>query len=120
MLSTPAKHVSPEILKNFDTAEWRHGSAILTKDFPQEWDEIQKILLDFRFRKSQIFTEGGNMSTIAKSIHQRFDDFGWVEKKFKVAVVIDDETRKSDTHQVDHFKGRVAVETEWNSKDSVF
>ncbi len=120
MLSIPAKHISSEILKSFDTAEWRHASAVLTQDFPNEWEEIQSILLEFRFRKSQVFAEGGNMSSVAKSIHQRFSDFGWVEKKFKVAVLIDDEMRKADTHQIDHFKGRIAIETEWNSKDSVF
>lgn len=120
MLSVPAKHVSTEISKKFETAEWRHASAILTMDFPTEFAEIEKVLSEFRFTKSQVFDPGGNMTSIAKSIHSQFDALGWDEKKFNVAILIDGEARKSDTHQVDHFKGRVAAETEWNSKDSVF
>ena len=120
MLSIPAQHISKEILEKFETAEWKHASAILTKDFSAEWKEIQEILLNFRFTRNQVYTPGGNMTVIAESIHERFDAKGWKEKKFNVAILIDGVERSADTHQVDHYKGRVAVETEWNSKDSVF
>ena len=38
----------------------------------------------------------------------------------KVSRTVNDVTTTSETHKVDFFKGKIAVEVEWNSKDSVF
>lgn len=120
MLITPAKHVSKEINERYETGEWKHASALLVTEFVEEWKELKDILLNFRFTKSQVFMPGGSMSTIAHSIHTMFKEKGWEEKKFAVTVLIDSIERSSETHKVDHYKQGIAVETEWNSKDSVF
>lgn len=39
---------------------------------------------------------------------------------FQTAITIDGVTRESPTHKVDCFKGRVALELEWNNKDPFF
>lgn len=44
----------------------------------------------------------------------------WVEKQFATAIVVDGEHSKSPTHSVDCFKGRVALEVEWNNKDPFY
>jgi hypothetical protein len=44
----------------------------------------------------------------------------WVEKQFKTAIEVDGVTTPSPTHKVDCFKGRVALEVEWNAKDTFY
>lgn len=43
-----------------------------------------------------------------------------VEHKFKIEVSADGKTTLAPTHQVDYFKNRVAIETEWNNKDPFY
>jgi hypothetical protein len=45
---------------------------------------------------------------------------GWQEKMFETSITIDGVTRESPTHKVDCYKGRVALELEWNNKDPFF
>ena len=58
--------------------------------------------------------------TISKGIDSRFYALGWEEKKFSTSISIDGVIRESPTHKVDCFKGRVALELEWNNKDPFF
>jgi hypothetical protein len=120
MKSSPAKNLPEEIASKFDVIEWKHASAILYYDFPDELKEILKILGSFTFTTLQICNPGGGLSEIAKNIHSSFANMGWQEKKFRITVSVDDEIRINDTHKIDHYKSGVAVETEWNSKDSVY
>lgn len=43
-----------------------------------------------------------------------------MEKKFRTAIRLDDQEYESPTHKIDCFKGRVALELEWNNKDPFF
>ncbi len=43
-----------------------------------------------------------------------------MEKAFDTRIVIDGQEHASPTHKVDCFKGRVALEVEWNNKDPFF
>lgn len=45
---------------------------------------------------------------------------GWREREFKTKIVVDQTEYDSPTHKVDRFKGRVALEIEWNNKDPFF
>lgn len=47
-------------------------------------------------------------------------DTDWIERQFKTSIVVDGNERESPTHSVDCFKGRVALEVEWNNKDPFF
>lgn len=49
-----------------------------------------------------------------------FNDRDWKEKDFKTKIIVDDVEYNSPTHLVDCFKGRVAVELEWNNKDPFY
>ena len=44
----------------------------------------------------------------------------WIEKKFATKIVVDATEYSSPTHLIDCFKGRVALELEWNNKDPFF
>lgn len=114
-------HLVPEDLRNlYHVKEWRNATGVLQTACPGEWQEIIEILRDFRLLRSEIEAPGKNRSPISKALDGRFYAAGWVEKKFETAITIDDQTFASPTHKVDCFKGRVAVELEWNNKDPFF
>jgi hypothetical protein len=108
------------IVDNYEIHEWRHASAILSSDFPNEWSDILALLTQFRLKKSWLNVGGGRKSNVSQSI----DDFllarGWVEKQFETSVKVDDATLDSPTHKIDCYKNKVALEIEWNNKDPFY
>lgn len=104
----------------YEIHEWRHASAVLTKDFPQEWKEICEVLSSFRLLKSRIVVPGGSKSLIAAAIDGPLTKLGWEEREFDTSIVVDGEVRESPTHKVDCFKGKVGLEIEWNNKDPFY
>ena len=65
-------------------------------------------------------TAGGSRSSIVERLERPLKSATWVEKQFATAIVVDGEHRESPTHSVDCFKGRVALEVEWNNKDPFY
>ncbi len=110
----------PFVRDSYEIHEWRHASAVLVQDFPDEYNDIVSVLTDFRLRKSAIAVGGGNKSDVAGEIDRGFRQRGWVEKHFQTEIVVDGHGTQSPTHQVDEYKNHVAVEMEWNNKDPFF
>ena len=108
------------IRDRFEIHEWRHASAILERDFAQEYDDICSVLTRFRLLKSFIEVGGGRKSKVSAWIDGEFYAKGWLEKKFDTKITVDDHDMESPTHAVDCFKNRVALEIEWNNKDPFF
>lgn len=108
------------ISENYEIHEWRHASAILSNDFPNEWKDIIDLLLQFRLCKTWITVGGGRKSKVAQSIDDFLNARGWQEKQFSTSVRVDDVTLDSPTHRIDCYKNRVALEIEWNNKDPFF
>ena len=106
--------------QRYHIEECRHACAVLATDCPSELQDVIDCLNQFELLRSEIAAGGGGKSKIAK----RFDDFlatrAWQEKRVKVSRIVDDVITESETHKVDFFKGRVAVEVEWNNKDPFF
>ena len=112
--------LSPYLRLNFEALEWKHASAILKQDFPNEWTDICEVLTSFRLHRSWIEVGGGRKSKVSEAIDSALYARGWVEKKFKTEIVVDGVRSESPTHQIDCFKNRVALEIEWNNKDPFF
>jgi len=112
--------IPDEIQRLYEIHEWRHASAILCHDFPDEWNDILSVLGDFRLRKSEIVVPGGRKSPIASEIDKGFYQRGWKETKFDTKVLVDEEHYDSPTHKVDCFKNHIALEIEWNNKDPFY
>ncbi len=111
----------PEFIReNYQIQEWRHASAVLANDFPNEWNDIIDVLTSFRLLKSEVIRMGGNKSLIADRFDNMFRDLGWLEKSFATGIIVDDLERDSPTHKVDDYKNQVAVEIEWNNKDPFY
>ena len=104
------------IREKFQVAERHHACAILKTDFPQEWSDLLAVLRDFSLPKSHIIAPGGGKSPIATALNGSFYKREWKKKVFKIKVQVDDQVTLSPTHEVDYFKNRVAIETEWNNK----
>ena len=106
--------------EHYEVHEWKHASAILQRDFPDEWAEILAILQGFRVRRSHVVVGGGGRSKITQSLDSEFYSRGWEEKKWETRIVVDDIATETPTHKVDCYKNRVAVEIEWSNKDPFF
>ena len=117
MLST---NLPDFILQHYECYEWKHASAILTQDFPNEWDDIVAVLKAFRLKKSWIITGGGRKSKVSSFIDDFLYKHDWYEKKFETGVVLDGQKIDSPTHQIDCFRNGIALEIEWNNKDPFF
>lgn len=108
------------VLAKFEVAERHHAASILSLDFPSEWADIVTLTEQFTLPKSQIETPGGSRSDIAIGIDAFFSHRGWSKHVFEIKVLADGQETLAPTHEVDNFKNRIAVETEWNNKDPFF
>lgn len=114
-------HLVPrDIAGAYEVHEWRNAVGILTTACPDEWTDIQSALRAFKLLRSEVMTAGGSRSSIVERLERPLKDAGWIEKQFATAIVVDGEQRDSPTHSVDCFKGRVALEVEWNNKDPFY
>lgn len=118
----PAKpvHVPADILERYEVYEWRHASAILKSDFPNEWEDLLALLRGFELRRSWILEKGGRKTKLAQWIDDFFVARGWKETLFNTAIVVDNKRRQSPTHKIDCFKNGIAFEIEWNNKDPFY
>lgn len=105
---------------NYECHEWKHASAILTSDFPSEWQDICDLLTDFRLKRSWITVGGGNKSRLSAHIDSFLGLRGWKETQFQTAIEVDGARTDSPTHKVDCFKNSIALEIEWNNKDPFY
>lgn len=111
----------PESISDlYEVHEWRNAYAILWGVHPQELRDLFDVLLSFRLRRSEILKPGGNKSPIARGLDAEFAARGWREQKFDTKIVVDQNVYSSPTHNVDYYKNRVAIETEWNNKDPFY
>lgn len=115
------EHLIPETLReNYRVREWRNAAGVLQTACPNEWAEIVDVLARFRLFRSEVQQAGGSRSPISKGLDAAFYALGWQEKQFSTSITVDDKVYESPTHKVDCYKGRVALELEWNNKDPFF
>lgn len=108
------------IRENYEVHEWKHASAILESDFPNELNDISECLTNFRLKKSNIFASRGGLSSISQNFNRCFKEHGWLEKSFETKIVVDKNVLESPTHKVDCVKNGIALEIEWSNKDPFY
>jgi hypothetical protein len=114
-------HLVPQDLRDlYKVHEWRNAAGILETACPNEWADIVTVLRQFRLYEAEVTAAGGNRSPISRRLDGAFYNRGWIEKKFATAIVLDEKRVDSPTHNIDCFKGTVALEIEWNNKDPFF
>lgn len=113
-------HIPYDLRVLYEIHDFKHASAILATEFPEEFQNICEALRKFRFSPEDAKKEGGNESRIPKIFSGILRPMGWVERQLKAKLIVDDQEVSYDTHKVDYLKGRVAFDLEWNSKDQTF
>ena len=115
------EHIVPEDLRElYRVREWRNAAGVLSTACPEEWTDIVDVLREFRLLRSEVAIEGGALSPISQRMDGAFRARGWTPKKFATTITVDDTEYASPTRLIDCFKGRVALELEWNNKDPFF
>ncbi len=113
-------HLPQEIANLYEVHDYNHAAAILSKEFPTEFDELCGALSVFRFTTSDVTKPGGSESEIPKKFSKILRPLGWDERQLHAKVIVDDREVSHDSHKVDYIKGRVAFDLEWNSKDQTY
>lgn len=117
---TYVDYIPEDIRELYEIHDFKHASAILANEFPEEFKEICEALRQFKLTIQNIEERGGSESQIPKNISSILRPFGWIEGKLNAKLMVDEEVISVDTHKIDYLKGRVAFDLEWNSKDQTY
>ena len=120
--------LKPTIRKRWAFLETSSAAAVLRSVCPVEWKDITEVLDAFRLDPVYWLKKGGNRGDIAKQIDEMFAKRGWRETRVDLVthgILLgpngEEIDRLAPVHQegylVDNFKGRVALDVEWNAKD---
>lgn len=119
--------IPPDLHEFYEIHEWRNPCAVLSVGYPAEWADILEVLRAFRLLRRDIGEKGikgGGKSKIAIRLDRMLRARGWQEKSFETKIVVGDRSGAreidSPTHKVDCFKGKVALELEWNNKTEFY
>lgn len=108
------------VAQHYEVHEWRNATTIFRTVHPGQWTELIDVLSRFRLKKSYIVKGGGNKSKIAIYFDEELGKVGWQEVLFDTTVTVNQTSYDVPTHKVDCFKGKIALEVEWNNKDPFF
>jgi hypothetical protein len=120
--------LDPGIRARWSFLETSSAAAVLRSVCPAEWADITSVLGSFHLDPSRWLVAGGNRGDIAKQIDSMFGERGWREirvdlsttgiLKNKANVTVEElPAVYQEGYLVDNFKGRVALDVEWNAKD---
>lgn len=120
--------LDPAVRARWTFLETSSAAAVLRSACPAEWRDITEVLSGFTLDPVHWLKKGGNRGDIAKIVDGRFAELGWREIRVDLStqgVLI---SRKGEEierlpavlqegYLVDNFKGRVALDVEWNAMD---
>ena len=114
--------------------ETRNAAAIFAATSADLFDDFCAALDEFALLTSDLVTAGGAESALAKRLNASFRSRGWrearvdtdIELKLRImpygpagetAATVNSTRVSNEGYKVDNFKGRVALDLEWNAKD---
>ncbi|MBZ0225446.1 MAG: BglII/BstYI family type II restriction endonuclease [Comamonas sp.] len=120
--------LAPAIRARWTFLETSSAAAVLRSVCPAEWADITHVLKTFALDPTHWLKSGGNRGDIAKQIDGLFGKRGWRETRVdlvtqgvllskKLEVLERLAPVEQEGYLVDNFKGRVALDVEWNAKD---
>ncbi len=127
--------VLPDVVRSrYVVRETRQAAAILQATNPELFDEMVSALNEFEIMGNDLLTAGGQETQLARRFNDAFRSRGWREARVdteielrlrimpykpagetKAEVITTPVSNKG--YKVDNFKGRVALDLEWNAKD---
>lgn len=124
------KYIPNDITLLYEVHDYKHAAAILSQEFPIEFNELCTALLSFSLTNDDMITAGGSESQIPKTFSNILRPLGWNEKNLEAELKVYEKLNRTNrelkssinhgSHKVDYLKGRVAFDLEWNSKDQTF
>lgn len=120
--------LNPEIRARWAFLETSSAAAVLQSVCPEEWADITSVLQSFYLDPRKWLKRGGNRGPVAIEIDGMFATRKWREIRVdlrtqgllvnkKGEVVEQLPIVEQEGYLVDNFKGRVALDVEWNAKD---
>ncbi len=120
--------LDPKIRARWAFLETSSAAAVLRSVCPAEWQDIAQVLAGFVLDPRRWLKKGGNRGDIAQEIDGMFGALGWREIRVDLVtqgVLLSKNLEvierlppiEQEGYLVDNFKGRVALDVEWNAKD---
>ena len=108
----------------YDLEFHAHAEAILKHDFAGIAEELDTVLADFKLNVSELIASGGGVSEPTQRLRKALDVSGWKKHVFNITKSVDGQAREATSHEVDHYwqqeQTAIALELEWNNKDTFF
>jgi hypothetical protein len=121
---------SKAVADKYELYNFNNALEIMAQAYTQEYLELMNALEQFTITVEDIMAPGGNESTIPKKIADLLVNRGWEEEvKITADLLVKLHAQNPqeftienyiDGHKMDYFKGKIAVDMEWNSKDQTF
>ena len=120
--------LDPKTRARWAFLETSSAAAVLRSVCPAEWQDITQVLTRFTLDPRRWLKRGGNRGDIAQEIDGMFGGLGWRETRVDLVtqgVLLSRNLEvierlppvEQEGYLVDNFKGRVALDVEWNAKD---
>lgn len=120
--------LDPAIRARWAFLETSSAAAVLRSVCPAEWADITSVLGSFSLNPSRWLVAGGNRGDVARQIDGMFSERDWREIRVDLStkgilknkaneIVEELPAVDQEGYLVDNFKGRVALDVEWNAKD---
>jgi hypothetical protein len=111
--------------RGFQVEFHSHAQAILGVDFPDAVRELEAALGGMSIPIEEIIGSGGGEAKGTQRLRRSLAELGWRKTAFTIEKRINNVTKESISHEVDHVRGFgegrvVALEIEWNNKDPFF
>jgi len=124
---------SAAVRNKFELHSYRNAVSILSRSFPDQFQQIVDVLEAFEITEQMIREPGGSKGPIAKYVDTLFSD-DWIETRISADLhvkllhatqhdrILDEYMKQGylDGHRIDFVSGRVALDLEWNSKDQTY
>ena len=122
-----------DILDKYEIYNYYHAAEILSMAYPDELQDLIDVLRGVHITINDLLKAGGNESPIPPKYKEILFPRGWAETNVHGDLHLsldirsgDIQSRKIDLldyingYNIDFFKNKVAMDTEWNSKDQTF
>lgn len=123
----------PDILDKYEIYSYYHAAEILSMAYPTEFQELIEALRNVDITIDDILSAGGNESAIPPKFKNVLFPMGWAETRVHGDLHIELTIRSGvgedksfilpdyvNGYNIDFFKNKIALDTEWNSKDQTF
>lgn len=122
-----------DLLDKYEIYNYYHAAEILSTAYPNEFQDLLYALYNVDIHIDDILKAGGNESPIPPKYKEILFPRGWAETRVHGDLDLSLDIRSGNAqpqkivledyvngYNIDFFKNKIALDTEWNSKDQTF